>query len=68
MTNTVKKALSLMKTYSPYNEETGNEDAYNVIYNALYTLSCFGIITQDEWKKVYTLDGEMYGESIKAWS
>jgi hypothetical protein len=59
MTNTTKEALRQLKAYNPYNEN-GDVESYNEIYNAMYKLSCFGIISQDEWKKIYTLDDELF--------
>ena len=64
MTSVTKEAIKQMQNYNPY-EETGDVESYNEIYNAMYKLACFGIISQDEWKKIYTLDDELFHWSAK---
>lgn len=62
MTTTIKNALEVMKHFSPYNgNEYGDEDTYIEIYNALRILACVGIISQEDWKKVYIHDEKLAG-------
>lgn len=60
MTKTVRNALDLMKHFSPYNQETGDLDTYNEIYETMHKLANLNIITSDEWKSIYTLDEKLY--------
>lgn len=62
MTKTIKRALEVMNHFSPYNgNEYGDEETYTEIYNALHILACIGIISREEWKKVYTHDEKLAG-------
>lgn len=62
MTNATKNAIDLMKKYNPYNEETGDTQSYNEIYDAMHTLACFGIISGKEWENIYKLDNKLFKE------
>ena len=52
MTSVTREAIKQMEMYNPY-KETGDVESYNEIYNAMYKLACFGIISQDVEKDIY---------------
>ena len=65
MTQTVKKAMEIMRTtLNPYNNnEPATRDAYIEVWNALHTLLAVGALTPDEWEMIWKQDQQMFNNA-----
>ena len=64
MTQTVKKAMEVMRRLNPYdNNEPATTVEYNKIWSALYTLYNIGALSHEEWNAVFNLDNKLFNDA-----